>query len=148
MLGVIPQSNLFLGEAHAQLAQQRKQRCLWLWETPQLVFMFQPLSLYPRTFPAQVGLAPMDLFTLRSSPLSSFSSERGLAVEWEFPFVRILTALHDDLLCRKPSKFCLLIFEEKVLEIQGYVCWGRAVLLRKEAGFPRLFLTMNFTNLI
>lgn len=147
MLGAIPQSNLFLWEAHSQLAQQGKQRCLWLWETPQLVFMFQPLSLHLRTFPAQVGLAPMGLFTLHSSPLSSFSPERGLAVEWEFPFGRILTALHNDLLCRKPSKFCLLIFE-KVLEIQGYVCWGRAVLLLKEAGLPRLFLTMNFTNLI
>lgn len=106
------------------------------------VFMFQPLSLHPRTFPAGVSLAPGDLFTLHSSPLSSFASERGL-----FPAVQILTAQHDDL-CRKPSKFCLLIFEEKVLEIQGYVCCRGAVLLLKEAGLPRLFLTMNFTNLI
>ena len=115
---------------------------------PTTVFTFQPLCLHPRTFPAGVGLAPVDLFTLHSSPLSSFSSERGLAVEWEIPSVRILTALHDDLLCRKPSKFCLLIFEEKILKIQGYVCWGGAVLLLKEVGLPRLFLTMNFTNLI
>lgn len=68
--------------------------------------------------------APLDLFTLHSSLFSSFSSKRGLAVEWEFSLVRILTVLCDDLLCRKSSTFRLLKFEE-VLEIKGYACMER-----------------------
>lgn len=148
VLGASPQSNLFLWEAYSQLAQQGKQRCLWLWETPQLSSRFSHSPSTRGLFLQESVWNPVDLFTLHSSPLSSFSSERGLAVEWEFPLVHILTALHGALLCRKASKFRLLMFQEKVLKIQGYACWGGAVLLLKEAVLPRLFLTMNFTNLI
>lgn len=57
--------------------------------------------------------APLQQFALPSSLFPSFSSKRGLAVRWTFSLAHSLTALYDDLLCRKSSKFPLLIFEEK-----------------------------------